>query len=128
MGRLRITAAACFLLGILMAAWLGEVSVTIAAVYLGGSIAAFLAYALDKSAAKGSRWRTRERTLHLLALAGGWPGAIIAQESLRHKTRKKSFRALFWVTVTLNGCGLFLYLRPDTVQRAMLSFERYLTR
>jgi uncharacterized membrane protein YsdA (DUF1294 family)/cold shock CspA family protein len=70
--------------------------------YLGLSIAAFVAYGLDKGAALSGRWRTPESTLHLLSLAGGWPGALLAQQILRHKTSKQSFITFFWVTVGLN--------------------------
>ena len=44
----------------------------------------------------------REQSLHLLALAGGWPGAWAAQGLLRHKSRKASFRVPFWFTVVAN--------------------------
>jgi uncharacterized membrane protein YsdA (DUF1294 family) len=62
----------------------------------------FLVYAWDKSAARAGRWRTAESTLHLMALAGGWPGALLAQQWLRHKSVKPAFRAVFWATVVLN--------------------------
>lgn len=32
--------------------------------------------------------RTQESTLHGLSLLGGWPGALIAQQVLRHKSKK----------------------------------------
>jgi uncharacterized membrane protein YsdA (DUF1294 family) len=70
--------------------------------YLGLSLAAFMAYAFDKSAAVSGRWRTAENTLHLLALAGGWPGALLAQQVLRHKTSKPDFVTVLWMTVALN--------------------------
>lgn len=70
--------------------------------YLGVSLAAFMAYAFDKSSAIAGRWRTAEQTLHLFALAGGWPGALLAQQWLRHKTSKPDFIAVFWITVALN--------------------------
>ena len=38
------------------------------------SIAAFIAFGLDKYKAKTNRWRIRERTLFSLALAGGGIG------------------------------------------------------
>jgi len=38
----------------------------------------------------------------LVGLVGGWPGAVVAQQLLRHKTKKLSFRTRFWVTVALN--------------------------
>ena len=66
------------------------------------SVLTFAMYALDKSAARGGRWRTSEHTLHCLALVGGWPGAILAQHFFRHKSKKPSFRVTFWVTVVFN--------------------------
>jgi len=74
--------------------------------YLGASLIAFVAYALDKSAAIHARRRTEESTLHLLGLIGGWPGALAAQQLLRHKSSKASFQGVFWVTVAVNCCGL----------------------
>ena len=65
----------------------------------------FMAYAFDKSAARAGRWRTSEQTLHLLALAGGWPGALMAQQLLRHKTAKPDFVAMFWLTVMLHSAA-----------------------
>jgi uncharacterized membrane protein YsdA (DUF1294 family) len=69
----------------------------------------FIAYAIDKWAAMNNRWRTAEGTLHLFALAGGWPGALMAQQALRHKTQKKAFRVVFWATVMLN-CAAFVWI------------------
>lgn len=74
--------------------------------YLGASLIAFVAYALDKSAAIKARRRTEESSLHLLGLIGGWPGALAAQQLLRHKSSKASFQGVFWVTVAVNCCGL----------------------
>ena len=75
--------------------------------YLGASVVCFAAYALDKSAAQSHRRRTREDTLLLLGLVGGWPGAILAQQWLRHKSTKESFRGAFWLSVAAN-VGLFV--------------------
>ena len=67
------------------------------------STLAFITYAFDKSAAIAGRWRTPENTLHLVSLACGWPGALLAQQLLRHKTSKPSFVGLFWLTATVNA-------------------------
>lgn len=77
----------------------------VAAWYVATSVITFSTYAIDKSAARRGAWRTPERTLHLLALAGGWPGALLAQQLLRHKTAKLQFRVTFWATVILNVAG-----------------------
>ena len=66
------------------------------------SLLAFAVYGFDKSAAQAGRWRTAESTLHLLSLAGGWPGAWCAQRLFRHKSRKASFMTGYWATVLLN--------------------------
>lgn len=75
--------------------------------YVFVSLAAFMAYAFDKSAAVAGRWRTPESTLHALALFGGWPGALLAQQLLHHKTAKAGFVVVFWTTVGMN-IGLFV--------------------
>jgi uncharacterized membrane protein YsdA (DUF1294 family)/cold shock CspA family protein len=66
------------------------------------SVVCFGAYVVDKSAAVAGNWRISESTLLFLGLAGGWPGAIVAQQVLRHKSNKASFRSAFWNTVVLN--------------------------
>lgn len=81
----------------------------ILAAYLVLSVVALIAYAIDKSAAQSGRRRTPENTLHLIALAGGWPGALLAQQLLRHKTRKPGFMAVFWLTVVLNVAVLLAW-------------------
>ena len=66
----------------------------------------FVTYAVDKSAAQRGAWRTSEKTLHLLALLGGWPAAWWAQQWMRHKSSKASFRMVYWCTVLLHSAAL----------------------
>lgn len=89
----------------------------VAGLYLGASLVCFIVYAVDKSAAVAERWRVPEDTLLTLGLMGGWPGAIVAQQVLRHKSNKASFRAKFWVTVATNILGFIALSSP---LRAML--------
>ena len=91
----------------------GAMSVIVAIAYLGLSLVTFLAYALDKSAAEAGRWRTQESTLHLFGLVGGWPGALLAQQLLRHKSGKREFQTVFWMTVMLNCAALVWLALPD---------------
>lgn len=70
--------------------------------YVAVSVVTYATYAWDKRAAIKKRQRVSEKTLHWLALVGGWPGAWCAQQQLRHKTQKTSFRRVYWVTVLLN--------------------------
>ena len=81
--------------------------------YVFSSLIAFLMYARDKSAAKNGRWRTPENSLHLISLFCGWPGALIAQQVLRHKSKKQSFRFVFWITVFLNCIAFALLFIPE---------------
>lgn len=71
-------------------------------VYGVASFGSFIGYWIDKNAAIAKKWRISETILLLLGLVGGWPGAIMAQEFFRHKTRKDTFRYLFWMTVAIN--------------------------
>ncbi|MBP9218190.1 MAG: cold shock and DUF1294 domain-containing protein [Sterolibacterium sp.] len=112
--------AACFLVFVVIAVVVGRLPIAVLALYLIASLVAFLAYALDKSAALRNQWRTKESTLHLFALLGGWPGALAAQRLLRHKSAKASFQATFWVTVVLN-CGVLGWLFSLSGARALQS-------
>lgn len=73
---------------------------------LAVNLIAFWVYAADKNAAKYRRWRVSEKNLHLLSLLGGWPGAWLAQQTLRHKSSKREFRAVYWLTVAAHCAGL----------------------
>lgn len=84
------------------ASFVWKVSPMWAAAYFGVSILTFFAYAFDKTAAVRGNWRTQEGTLLGLGLLCGWPGALLAQKTLRHKSSKQSFRNAFWMTVFLN--------------------------
>ena len=104
---------AVFFLAFLTAAVLsGRLPFAVLGLYLGASAIAFVAYALDKSAAINDRWRTQESTLHLFGLIGGWPGALVAQHLLRHKSKKTSFQRVFWASVVLNCCTLGWLFSP----------------
>jgi uncharacterized membrane protein YsdA (DUF1294 family)/cold shock CspA family protein len=101
-----ITFAMSFLVALAALAWVGRLEVSWLALYYGASIITYSVYAQDKKAAQNAGWRIPEATLHLLSLVGGWPGALIAQVLLRHKTRKPSFLIGYWLTVIVNCIAL----------------------
>jgi uncharacterized membrane protein YsdA (DUF1294 family)/cold shock CspA family protein len=107
-----LVTAAGFLIFIALAVLAGKVPRLVAGLYLGLSAITFIAYATDKSAARNGQRRTPEAHLHLLALIGGWPGALVAQQVLRHKSKKESFRAVFCWTVAINCSALGWLLSP----------------
>ena len=88
----------------------------IAVVYLAAtaivSVVTFGAYGIDKRRAVKAQRRIPERTLHLLALACGWPGAWIGQRVFRHKTQKTGFRVVFFLGVGAHAAllAVLLYL------------------
>lgn len=77
----------------------------IAGWYVIASIVTFFAYGLDKRAAAKGTWRTKETSLHLLELVGGWPGALAGQSMFRHKTRKPRFLLVTWSIIILHIAG-----------------------
>jgi uncharacterized membrane protein YsdA (DUF1294 family)/cold shock CspA family protein len=112
-GIVPLTLAFLFLAFIASAVFFHKLPLLILGIYLGASCLAFLAYWIDKSAARNDRWRTQESSLHLFGLFGGWPGALVAQRLLHHKTQKQSFQTTFWVTVVVNCCALVWMLSPS---------------
>ena len=99
-------------LGYLVVNALWPIPLWVAGIYLVASIVCFIVYAVDKSAAGAARRRVSERTLLTLGIVGGWPGAIVAQQTLRHKTQKASFRKAFWGTVVVNLLVFAVFATP----------------
>jgi uncharacterized membrane protein YsdA (DUF1294 family) len=81
-------------LGPTAAAWIGGWGTAVSAF-------AYLIYAWDKRQARDQQWREPERLLQFVALAGGWPGAFLAQRHLGHKSAKAGFQVVFWLIVLL---------------------------
>ncbi|MBB5031702.1 DUF1294 domain-containing protein [Prosthecobacter vanneervenii] len=66
------------------------------------SLITYAAYRSDKRKARMDAWRIPEMHLHLLELAGGWPGAWVAQRRLRHKCSKGFYQFHFWLIICLH--------------------------
>ena len=101
---------AAIAVAVLLAGWLRHrLPSAVVVAYVAMSSLAFVLYAFDKSAARRGGWRTQESTLHAVALLGGWPGALLAQDLFRHKSSKAGFQSVFWMTVVVN-CGALAWL------------------
>ena len=74
------------------------------------NLATFTAYGADKRAAERGEWRVPEMQLHALEFLGGWPGAFIAQKFFHHKTKKRSFQAMFWLMLVFEGYAVYIIL------------------
>ena len=103
---------ALFLVFVAVSVLVGQLPFVVLGLYLIASTVSFVVYAYDKSAAKGNQWRIAESTLHFWSLIGGWPGALVAQKLLRHKSQKRSFQSAFMATVVLNCVGLVWLFSP----------------
>jgi uncharacterized membrane protein YsdA (DUF1294 family) len=86
---------------------------------LAWSLVTFVVYAVDKRTARANasergrstqRRRVPERTLHLLALIGGFPGAWLGRQRLRHKTRKPGFAAVLALAALVHAALLTTWL------------------
>jgi uncharacterized membrane protein YsdA (DUF1294 family) len=107
---MRQSVAIAFLAAIALGWLSGKLPTIIAIAYGVLSGFAALLYRIDKSAAIHNRWRIREGSLHLVALLGGWPGALLAQALFRHKSSKVAFQKVFWATVVCNCAVLAWWL------------------
>ncbi|MBA6097301.1 MULTISPECIES: DUF1294 domain-containing protein [Pseudomonas] len=101
--KLLVLAVLCVLpgLGAARMAWLDQAWWPLA-LYPAMSLVSVMLYWQDKHQARQQAWRTPEKVLHASELLGGWPGALLAQQLFRHKTRKLSYQLLFWAIVLLH--------------------------
>jgi len=116
-----LTLAATFLAFVVGAVATGKLPFVVLVAYFLASCVAYVAYFLDKAASLKGHWRTPESTLHFFSVVGGWPGAMLAQRTLRHKTQKQSFQVTYWATVVLN-CAALGWLLSPTGMRTVKSF------
>lgn len=80
---------------------MGQLWTALMAYLLCVNVLTFSVYGADKRKARRGAWRTPERTLLALALAGGGLGALAAMRMFRHKTRHRQFQVLVPLSVVL---------------------------
>ncbi len=78
--------------------------------YLAGvNLMTLLLYGCDKRQAAVGGFRVPELVLHLGALAGGSPAALLGQGLFRHKTRKFRFQIVFAAIILLQMAAVGAY-------------------
>ncbi len=108
-----IQIAITYLVLVAVSALFVESSKAVLVWYLVIGLVTFFVYSKDKRAAINGNWRVPEKTLHIFSVVGGWLGALIAQDKLRHKTQKQPFRAIYWLTVVINVAAFVWTLTPS---------------
>ena len=101
--------ASAFLLTVIFLSLFESLSVFVPAAYLAMSLVMYANLAADKVAMIRGGKRASENALYILALAGGWPGALFSQHYRFHKSRKAAFRKRFLAALAINLAAL-LYL------------------
>jgi uncharacterized membrane protein YsdA (DUF1294 family) len=109
MSGMAIGLASLFVALLCVLAAAGDLPTTVPVLYATASVTAFVLYRIDKTAALAGARRTPEDTLLVAGLLCGWPGALVAQRVLRHKSRKTSFQVMFWTSVGINCVLLAFY-------------------
>ena len=71
----------------------------------------FVAYGVDKHAARKGNWRVPESNLHTLEFLGGWAGALLGQKIFHHKSKKRSYQTFFWLMMIFEAGVIFVILK-----------------
>jgi uncharacterized membrane protein YsdA (DUF1294 family) len=103
--------ALLFLLIIFAMALIGWLPLVLAWAYFILSVITLILYGIDKFSALKEGQRVSEKTLHVFALLGGWPGAYLGQQFFRHKISKKNFMRIFWLSVFINVAVLAIIFK-----------------
>lgn len=78
-------------------------------IYALMSLVAVVAFTIDKAAAVKGERRVPERTLHTIEALGGWPGALIALDLVKHKRQKRSYTLTLYLIAALHVAAWLLY-------------------
>jgi uncharacterized membrane protein YsdA (DUF1294 family) len=100
----------CVALGLSVLLWRLGLTPAYAAL-ISVNVVTLVLYGYDKHQAVAGGMRIPEATLHVAALLGGSPGAVVGQLLFRHKTRKRSFRIVFIAIVLLQIVVIYGYWR-----------------
>lgn len=73
-------------------------------------VLSFTLYAFDKRRAVRGGGRVAEAQLLAVDVLGGWPGGLLAQQTLRHKNAKVAYQVAFWFIVLAHEAAAVWWL------------------
>ena len=100
--------AILLLLCLMALCWYMKVNLLVAYL-ISISVITIFFYGYDKNRAKNNKGRVPESVLHLLALVGGSPGALLGQIVFSHKTKKWNFNVVFILIIIVQMVGVVMY-------------------
>ena len=105
----------------------GQFAIGVIGYVVAVNLLAYAAMVFDKARAENSSQRIPESTLLNLAIIGGSIGTVIAQQTIRHKTRKEPFRSRLVGIVLLQVLALITLIVGLVVTGSPETLWQFLT-
>ncbi len=106
----------------------GQLMIGVVGYAVAVNLLAYAAMVFDKTLAEARSRRISEATLLNLAIVGGSIGTVIAQRTIRHKTRKEPFRSRLNAIILLQIIALGAFIvglaatgSPEALWKALVS-------
>jgi len=106
----------------------GQLMIGVVGYAVAVNLLAYAAMVFDKTLAEARSRRISEATLLNLAIVGGSIGTVIAQRTIRHKTRKEPFRSRLNAIILLQIIALGAFIvglaatgSPEALREALVS-------
>jgi len=80
------------------------------------NVVVFVLYGIDKLCALVKCLRVPEKLLHILALLGGSPMALLGQHLFNHKVSKEHFLVVYWIIVAVQVALIYAIVYTDLLK------------
>lgn len=105
----------------------GQFAIGVIGYVVAVNLLAYAAIVFDKARAESSSRRVPESTLLNLAIIGGSIGTVIAQQTIRHRTRKEPFRSHLAGIVLLQVLALIALIAGLVISGSREMLWQFLT-